>query len=422
MTKINLSTVISPSFIGLHKDIKQELYTHHWLAGGRGSTKSSFVSGEIVLGIMKDPYANAMAIRKVGLYLKDSVYEQFMWAIHILGVDDYWVAKVSPMELVYKPTGQKIIFRGADKPKKLKSTKLRSGYFKYIWYEEVSEFNNPEELRTINQSLMRGGEKFQIFYSYNPPKSQRSWVNSEVLVEREDRIVHHSDYRTVPKDWLGEAFMVEAEHLKKVNYNAYDHEYLGAITGTGGEIFNNLDIRPITNEEIEGFEQIRIGVDFGYSIDPFTYVRCNYDRKHKTLYIFDEIFKVGLSNINATNLINERKDARTMINCDSAEPKSIAEMKSYGLRVKGAKKGKDSIDYGIKFLQSLEVIVIDNSRCINIAREFLNYEYEIDNLGDFKANYPDRNNHTIDAIRYALSDDMTHGTKLKSIGKSDFGL
>ena len=422
MSTIKLSRAIAPSFAELHKSIKAQEFTHYWLAGGRGSTKSSFVSIEIILGMMQDKAANCMAIRKVGLYLHDSVYEQLMWAIQILGVENYWDSKVSPMEISYKPTGQKIVFRGADKPKKIKSSKLRHGYFKYIWYEEVVEFNNPEELRTINQSLMRGGEKFTVLYSYNPPKSQRSWVNTEVLIERADRVIHYSDYTTVSVDWLGEQFIVEAEHLKKVNSDAYAHEYLGAVTGTGGEIFRNLTIRKITDLEINNFDHIKIGVDFGYSIDPFVYVRCNYDKKHKTLYIFDEIFKVGLSNRKATDLIQERNDNRTMIYADSAEPKSIAEMKSYGLRITGAKKGKDSIDYGIKFLQDLEQIVIDNERCLNVAREFLNYEYAMDSLGEFKADYPDRNNHTIDACRYSMVDEMTHGNKLNIMNKSLLGI
>lgn len=422
MSTIKLSTAIAPSFAELHKSIKAQEFTHYWLAGGRGSTKSSFVSIEIILGMMKDKTANCMAIRKVGLYLHDSVYEQLMWAIQILGVEAYWDSKVSPMELRYKPTGQKIVFRGADKPKKIKSSKLRHGYFKYLWFEEVTEFNGIEEIRTINQSLMRGGEKFIVFYSYNPPKSQRSWVNTEVLIDRADRTIHYSDYTTVPVEWLGEQFIVEAEHLKKVNSNAYAHEYLGAVTGTGGEIFKNLTIRKITDEEIDNFDHIKIGVDFGYSIDPFVYIRCNYDKKHKILYIFDEIFKAGLSNRKATDLIQLRNDNRTMVYADSAEPKSIAEMKSYGLRITGAKKGKDSIDYGIKFLQDLEQIVIDNERCLNAAREFLNYEYALDSLGEFKADYPDRNNHTIDACRYSMVDEMTHGNKLSTMNKSLLGI
>lgn len=199
-SQVNLSNVIAPSFYDLHWDIHDGLYTHHWLKGGRGSTKSSFTAEEIVIGIMSDPTANAVGLRKVKDTLHDSVYEQIAWAIDALGVDEYWEAKVSPLSFTYKPTGQKIIFRGADKPKKIKSIKFAKGYCKYLWYEELDEFNGMDEIRMINQSLMRGGPKFTVFYTYNPPKSANSWVNTEVQLTRSDRLIHHSTYLTVPRE------------------------------------------------------------------------------------------------------------------------------------------------------------------------------------------------------------------------------
>ena len=409
MKKIRLSDLIAPSFYSIHEDIKNSKYTHYWLKGGRGSTKSSFAAIQIILGMIKDSQANAIGLRKVGLYLKESVYEQLIWAIDALGVTQYWEIKVSPMELTYIPTGQKILFRGADKPKKIKSTKLRKGYFKYIWYEETDEFNGIEEIRNINQSLMRGGKEFVVFYTFNPPKSVKSWVNEEVLVEQPDKKGHHSTYLTVPKKWLGEQFLIEAEHLKDKNENAYKHEYLGEVTGTGGEIFTNATIRKITDEETQKFEHIKRGIDWGYAIDPFVYVKCHYDKTRRRLYIFDEIYKVGLSNRKAAEMIKKKDPNHQTIVADSAEPKSIAEMKTYGIKIKGAKKGPDSVDYGIKFLQDLEEIVIDIDRCQNAAREFLNYELEKDKDGNFKAEFPDKDNHTIDAVRYALEDDMRNG-------------
>ncbi len=406
MVTVNLRKVIAPSFYEIHSDIKHNRYTHYWLKGGRGSAKSSFVSIEIILGIMKDPDANAVALRKVKETIKDSVFEQLVWAIEKLKVTEYWDIKHNPMELTYLPTGQKILFRGADKPRKIKSIKVSRGYVKYIWYEEVDEFNGMEEIRIINQSLMRGGEQFVVFYTYNPPNSVRNWVNEEVLIERPDRKVHHSTYLTVPREWLGEQFFIEAEHLKKVNEKAYRHEYLGEVTGTGGEIFSNITIRKITDDEIKAFDKIRRGIDWGYAIDPFVYIKCHYDKTRRRLFIFDEIYQVGLSNRKAADMIKERDPEHRIIIADSAEPKSIAEMKTYGIRIKGAKKGPDSVDYGIKFLQDLEEIIIDIDRCPNAAREFLNYELEKDSNGNFKADYPDKNNHTIDAVRYALEDDM----------------
>lgn len=406
MEKVKLSELIAPSFYEIHNDIKNNRYTHYWLKGGRGSTKSSFVSIEIILGIMKDPNANAVALRKVKETIKDSVFEQLIWAIEKLKVNEYWDIKHNPMELTYLPTGQKILFRGADKPRKIKSIKVSRGYVKFIWYEEVDEFNGIEEIRIINQSLMRGGKEFVVFYTYNPPNRNNAWVNEEILIERHDRKVHHSTYLTVPKAWLGEQFFIEAEHLKKVNEKAYRHEYLGEVTGTGGEVFTNVTIRKITDEEIRRFDRIKRGIDFGYAVDPFVYIVVHYDRTRRKLYIFNEIYKVGLSNRKAAELIKEENKNNGIITADSAEPKSIAELKEYGLKIKGAKKGPDSVDYGIKFLQDLEEIVIDSERCPNAAREFLNYELEKDKDGNFKAEFPDKNNHTIDAVRYALEDDM----------------
>lgn len=403
---MNLSQVIAPSFFPIHKDIKASGHIHYWLKGGRGSTKSSFAAIEIILGVMKDPVANGVALRKVKDTLRDSVYEQLCWAIEILGVKHLWDEKISPLSLTYLPTGQKILFRGADRPKKIKSLKFKIGYCKYFWFEELDEFNGMEEIRIINQTLLRGGPKFVVFYTYNPPKSVNNWVNSEVQMTRPDRLVHHSTYLTVPTEWLGEQFFIEANHLKETNETAYNHEYLGEVTGTGGEVFTNVLCRRISDEEISVFDNIRRGIDFGYAIDPFSYGVMQYDRKHKRLFIFYEIYKVGLSNWAAYNLIKGENKKNEPVKADSAEPKSINELMQYGLHVVGVKKGPDSVEYGIKFLQDLEAIIIDDTRCPETAREFMNYELDKDANGNFKANFPDKNNHTIDMVRYALNDDL----------------
>lgn len=416
-----LTDIIAPSFYNLHYDIEDGIYTHYWLKGGRGSTKSSFISVEIILGMMRHSDANSVIIRKVGLYLKDSVYEQLVWAIDRLGVSHLWKQKLSPLELIYIPTGQRILFRGADKPAKLKSTKVSKGYIRYIWYEEAAEFNGMEEIRTINQSLMRGGIKFDVFYSYNPPKSQRNWVNTEILKKQGNRCVHHSTYLDVPRDWLGDDFFCEAEYLKKSNAEAYAHEYLGKVTGTGGTVFANVKLKSVSDEEINAFDKIKRGIDFGFAADPFVYVVSHYDSKHKRLYIFDEIYKVGLSNARAAELINERGQYSQYIICDSAEPKSINDFRQLGFRVRGAKKGPDSIEYGIKFLQSLNEIIIDNIRCPKTAEEFYNYELEPDGNDGFKDGYPDKNNHSIDAVRYALEDEISN-RKARIINRKDLGL
>ncbi len=405
---ISLKQLIAPSFYEIHNDLKQFRHTHYWLKGGRGSTKSSFISLEVILGIMKDTQANAVVLRKVGQTLQGSVYEQLQWAVSVLGVEGYWVSKLSPLDMKYIADGRenKIVFRGADKPKKIKSTKFRKGYCKYIWYEEVDEFGGMEEIRTINQSLLRGGSDFVVFYSYNPPQSQSNWVNEEVLQKRNDRLVHHSTYLTVPPEWLGEQFLIEAEHLKNVKPTAYQHEYMGEVTGTGGEVFTNLTLREITDSEISHFDHIARGIDWGYAADPFHYTVNHYDKTRRRLYIYYEIQMLKLSNRKAAELVKKENKWNDVVICDSAEPKSIAEMYSYDLRVLKAKKGPDSVQYGIKWLQDLEEIVIDPKRCPNTAREFLEYELEKDANGNFKGHFPDKNNHSIDAVRYSREFDM----------------
>lgn len=422
MTTVRLSNVVAPSFHDIHKDIKSDGHTHYWIKGGRGSTKSSFAAIEIILGIMRDPDANCIALRKVKDTMRDSIFEQLQWAIEMLGVEQYWHDSVSPLGLVYTPTGQAIKFRGADKPRKIKSIKFSRGYCKFLWFEEVDEFNGMDEIRMINQSLMRGGKQFTVFYTYNPPKSANNWVNAEVQLTRDDRLTHHSTYLDVPRDWLGEQFILEAEHLKSVKPQAYDHEYLGLVTGTGGEVFTNVQTRRISDEEIEDFYEIHRGLDFGYAIDPLAYVVMHLDRKHKRLYIFHEFYAAGCSNKMAFDHIRAENKNNDMLIADSAEPKSIAELVQYGLKVRGVKKGPDSIEYGIKYLQDLECIVIDDTRCPNTAREFITYELKKDVHGNYEAKFPDTNNHSIDAVRYALNDEWAKfkgkPEKPKEIGRT----
>lgn len=400
---VKLDALIAPSFYSVHNDIKRGWHTHYWLKGGRGSTKSSFISVEIILGMMQDPNANALVMRKVAVNLKDSVYEQLLWAIEALGVSHLWKAKLSPLQLSYGPTGQKILFRGADEPKKIKSTKFRKGYCKYIWYEEADEFAGMQEIRTINQSLMRGGSTFFVFYSYNPPKSQSNWVNQESMQPMGNRLVHTSDYRTVPAAWLGETFLQEAEYLKEINEKAYRHEYLGEVVGTGGAVFDNVVIEKIADEQIRTFDRIYNGVDWGYYPDPWAFNQMHYDAARRTLYIFGELTRYKLGNRETADvLFSYGITSRDHITADSAEPKSVADYRNYGLNCRGAAKGPGSVDYSMKWLQSLTKIVIDPVRCPDTAKEFTTYEYERNKEGEVISGYPDKDNHHIDAVRYSM--------------------
>lgn len=403
-TIVKLRNKVAPTFRQLHVDIKQQRHSNYWLAGGRGSTKSSFISIEVVLGIMKDPEANAIVLRKVANTLRDSVFDQYLWAIDILGVQDYWKESISPMMLTYSPTGQQIRFKGADKPRKIKSQKFRHGYTKFKHYEEVDEFRGWPEIRSINQSLNRGGSDILTFYSYNPPASQNSWVNLTTDKEglREDTLVHKSDYLAVPRQWLGKEFLADAQQLKQDNPKAYAHEYLGEVTGTGTEVFNNIVKRQITDDECRLFDNVKRGLDFGFASDPLAYVETFFDVTRHQLYIFNEIYQVGLKNRNAIELIKQLNPENKLIIADSASPGTIAEYRDMELNVVGARKGPGSRDQGYKWLQDLRAIVIDPIRCPNTAREFTGYELERDGNGNLKAEYPDGNDHTNDATRYSL--------------------
>ena len=401
-----LSALIIPAFHEVHKDIKARNHTHYWFAGGRGSTKSSFISLEIVQNVINDPECNAICFRKVAKDIEASVYNQILWAIDILGVNDYFKAYKSPYRIVYTLTNQVIDFRGLDDATKTKSIKLKKGYYKISWFEELDEFNGPQEIRKAEQSVMRGGNQFIAFKSYNPPQNVNNWVNKEVIHDRPDRLVTYNTYLDVPSDWLGEQFFIEAEFLKNFNEPAYRHEYLGEITGTGGLIFQNVRDLRMSDEMIAGFDNLREGIDWGFAADPFVWLKLHYDKTRRCIYIYDEEYRIQLTNPRAMELIKPRHQA--LITADSAEPKSVEEFQSKGFKIYGARKGPDSIRYGIKWLQQLAYIYIDKERCPHAYEEFTLYELEKDKNGEFKDKYPDKANHTLDSVRYALEDDMNN--------------
>lgn len=402
---IRLKNLIAPSFYKLHHEVKREEHDEVWLKGGRGSTKSTFVAIQIILRILRDKEANAVVMRRYSNELRDTVFGQAIWVISKMGLEHLFKIQVSPMQIVYVPTGQKIIYKGADKPKKLKSINLGKGYISIAHFEELDQFASFEEIRNILQSLFRGENKKRIvFFSYNPPKSGRSWVNQEAKIPKQGRRVHHSIYLDVLPEWLGERFLADAEHLKKTNETAYRHEYLGEEVGTGLEVFTNVELRAITENEIAAFDRIRQGLDFGYAVDPLCFERMHYDRTRRRLYIFTEISGLNLFNRQFWEKAQKYNDVLTI--ADSAEPKSIAELKFWGMKIKGAKKGPGSVEFGTKWLQDLERIIIDPERCPLAAREFINYCLETDRSGEVISRFPDKDNHSIDAIRYALEDAM----------------
>ena len=397
--------VIADGFASVRRDILNYRHTEYVLPGGRGSTKSSFFSIQGIEILKNNPQMHWLVLRQVGNTLRDSVYNQILWAIDTLGLNDEFEFKVSPLEITYKATGQKIYFRGADDPMKIKSIKVPFGYIGILWFEELDQFKGAESVRNIEQSAIRGGDKAYIFKSFNPPKTANNWANQYIKIPKENRLVHHSTYKGVPAEWLGKVFIDEAEFLKQVNPKAYEHEYEGVPNGTGGAVFDNVVCETITDEQIKNFDKIYRGVDWGWFPDPYHYGAMYYDAARLTLYIFDEYRCNKKSNRETANVLIEEKKVplNEVITCDSAEGKSIGDYKSYGLTARGAEKGPGSVDYSMKWLQSLNKIVIDPLRCPETAKEFLEYEYEKDKEGNVVSGYPDADNHAIDMVRYAMS-------------------
>jgi PBSX family phage terminase large subunit len=372
--------------------------------GGRGSGKSTTISVELVMGIMEDPAANAVIFRKVASTISTSVFEQILWAIDALGVNDLWKTSTSPHKAVYRPTGQVILFRGLDKAKKIKSIKVSKGYIKYCWFEELDEFAGDNEVRSVEQSVLRGGPKYVVFKSFNPPISKSNWANKYVLKPKKGAYRHKSCYLDVPVNWLGQQFIDDAEDLKQTNYRAYQHEYLGDAVGTGGEVFDNLEIRQIPDSELSSFDNIFMGIDWGWYPDPFHWSKMHFDNTRKTLYIFDEMRCWKTSNAETWNRLVMLKGVtgKDLITADSAEKKSVGDYRDYGSLCRAAIKGPDSRRYSYKWLQSLKKIVIDPVRCPYSAKEFSEYEYERNDQDEIISGYPDGNDHGIDAVRYAM--------------------
>lgn len=400
---ITLDDLIPPNFDDVLNDILEHRHTHYVFKGGRGSCKSSFVSIVIIL-LMTMPQnkdKHAIIFRKTGNTLRDSVYSQMQFAISALGLERYFKCTVSPMKITYLPTGQVILFRGVDDKMKLKSLKAPFGYFAFSWLEEADTFAGMEEIRNILQSSMRGGDKFWCFMSFNPPISINNFMNEEVLEERADRLVHSSDYRTVPKEWLGQQFFDEADHLKETNEKVYRHEYLGEAVGTGGNVFEFLKFEEITDEQIKTFDRIYQGVDWGWFPDYYAFIRAYYDRAHETIYFIDENYVHKTSNEMTGKWIIDHGYNDYQITCDN-ENKSVADYRDLGIHARSAIKGPGSIEYGFKWLQR-RTLVIDKKRTPNIYNEFKNYEYDRDKDGNIISGYPEgQDDHTIAATRYAF--------------------
>lgn len=390
--------VLGKAFVDINRQIKPNI--EYVFEGGRGGLKSSYVAFKIVELIKNNPQMHACITRQVAGTLKDSVYANMKWAINELGLMEEFECKVSPLEIKYIKTGQTIYFRGLDDETKLKSIKPEFGYIGILWKEEKDQMKGDAQERSVNQSVLRGGDESYDFSSYNPPKSKSNWVNRIKLMPNPKRVIHHSSYLEAPAEWLGQKFIDDAAHLKEINPEAYEHEYLGVPNGDGGNVFEYLEIRDITDEEISHMDRIFAGVDYGWYPDAFCYLRTYYDSAREKIYLIDELYVNKWSNSKTADWIKKKGyDDYTMI-CDSAEPKSVNDFRDAGLPARGAIKGPGSIEYGFKFLQT-KTIVIDPKRTPNAYKEITEYEYDRDKEGNVISGYPDGDDHAISALRYA---------------------
>ena len=407
-----LSEFLPPKFHSVWRATLNQDILNIVCKGGRGSGKSSDIAHIITQLLMR--YAvNTVGIRYVDNTLEQSLYEQMKWAIEQQGVSHLFKFNKSPLRITYKPRGNYMIFRGAQNPERIKSLKDSKFPFAIGWIEELPEFKNEDEVTTITNSLLRGelddGLFYKFFYSYNPPKRKQSWVNKkyETSFQPKNTFIHHSTYKDNP--FISKEFLSEVEAARARNPRRAEWEYDGKAIGSGIVPFDNLRIEAgsITDEMVANFDNIRQGLDYGYATDPLAFVRWHYDKKRNCIYAIDELYEVKCSNRRAAQWIKSNKYHYQDIIAE-VEPKSNAEMRNEHdiSKIRQVTKGPDSVEYGEKWLDDLDAIYIDPIRTPNIAKEFENIDYQTDRDGNPKPRLEDKDNHTIDATRYAFNDDM----------------
>lgn len=376
--------------------------------GSRASKKSKTTALWYIYNMMKYPEANTLVIRKTGRTLKDSCYTELKWAVKRLGVEHMWDFKMSPLEAIYKPTGQKIYFRGLDDPLKVTSITVDVGCLCWMWIEEAYEIMKEADFDTLDESIrgtVPAGLFKQITLTFNP-WNERHWMKKRFFdVSDPDILALTTNYMC--NEWLDEADKKVFETMKTNNPRRYAVAGLGGWGIVDGLVYENW------KEEAFDIDKIRkeldcksaFGLDFGYTNDPTALFCGLLDLNGKRLFVFDELYKKGLSNQRIHEEVQGLGYTKERITADSAEPKSIDELKGLGLRIKGAKKGKDSVLNGIQWIQELEIII--HPRCVNFLTEISNYTWDQDKFGT-KLNVPiDDFNHLMDAMRYALEEHIT---------------
>lgn len=398
--------------------------------GSRASKKSKTTALWFITNMMKYPDANTLVVRKTYRTLKDSCFTELKWAIHRLGVDAFWDIKESPLEMTYKPTGQKIYFRGLDDPLKVTSITVDQGCLCWMWIEEAYEISSEDDFNMLDESIRgavpEGSHLFkQITLTFNP-WNEHHWLKRRFFDNPDDEtLVLTTNYMC--NEWLDAADRKVFETMKKQNPRRYRVAGLGDWGIVDGLVYENwkeeafeiiskadfLDLdeaeQKAKNYVFKESVKSAFGLDFGYTNDPAALFVGFIDTKDKKIYVYDEMYAAGLSNERIADNVQSMGYGKERIIADSAEPKSIDQLKGLGLKVKGAEKGKDSVNHGIQFIQDYEIII--HPRCVNFLTEISNYTWDKDKLGN-KLNRPiDDFNHLMDAMRYALEKFIAKGSR-----------
>lgn len=370
--------------------------------GSRASKKSKTTALWIIYNMMKPCYslANTIVFRKTFRTIKDSCFSDLKWAIHRLKVDDFWDVKVSPLEITYKPTGQRILFRGLDDTLKVTSISVDHGYLCWAWLEEAYELFNEDDFNTIDESI-RGAVPDPLFKQWTltfNPWNDKHWIKKRFFDEKDDDVLALTTNYTC-NEWLDKSDIKLFEDMRINNPRRYRVAGLGDWGVVEGLVYENWEEKEFSLDDVKETKTFA-GLDFGYTNDPAAFVVGFIDEPGRNIWIWDEIYEKGLSNKVLSEKIKRLGYAKESITADSAEPKSIDELRSYGLRVGRSLKGKDSITHGIQYIQGYKIYV--HPRCVNFITEISNYTWDKDKFGNL-INFPvDDFNHLMDALRYAI--------------------